>query len=136
MICDYFNEPYSLKTISTISRYRQKGGLTNDDLAGIISRMGFVVRTNTNTSWSDLRKYNKKGTVVVLSWMLNGYIGHFSLLDSVGKDAVHLADPHTGALVRMRKIVFLRLWFDYDGKWYPKTNSDISLRWAAVVSKE
>ena len=65
-----------------------------------------------------------------------GYIGHFSVVEKVSKDSIILADPHDGKDVKMKKIVFMRLWMDYDDLWYPSKNTDIQLRWMCVVTKK
>lgn len=66
--------------------------------------------------------------------MLKGYIGHFSVLNHVTKTHIFVADPNVGRIVKMPKLVFLRLWLHYDELWYPIKNTDIQLRWMAIVS--
>ena len=68
--------------------------------------------------------------------MMLGYMGHFSVVEKVNKDFIELADPHTGKITKMKKIMFMRLWMDYDDMWYPIKNTDIQLRWMCVVSKK
>ena len=71
--------------------------------------------------------------------MLDGYIGHLSVLEKVDAKHIYLADPLQGKILKIEKIKFLRFWLDYEArgtdKWYPEKNSDIQLRWMVVVKK-
>jgi ABC-type bacteriocin/lantibiotic exporter with double-glycine peptidase domain len=132
---DYFNLPISFKKIEKFSLYKKRQGLSNLELVETLKKLNLKVKTKSTATWNDLMKYNKKDAVIIVSWMLDGYIGHFSAVERVTKDHIFLADPNVGKIIKFPKIVFLRLWFDYDDLWFPKTNKDIQLRWLAVVGK-
>lgn len=133
MVAEYFRLPISMAEIEKVSGYRRKGGLYNKDLEKTLQKIGFKVKSSTNATWGDLKRNNTQGKVIVVSWMFRGYIGHFSVVDNVTDKAVYLADPENGKIIRIDKDIFLRLWLDYDPKWYPVRNTDINLRWMAVV---
>ncbi len=136
MIVKYFDLPFSVEKIASVSKYRKRRGLSNVQFIDTIKKLGLKLRASKVASWNDLKKYNNKDNVIVLSWMLKGYIGHFSILDHATKTHIFLADPDVGRIVKMPKLVFLRLWFHYDELWYPTKNTDIQLRWMAVISKK
>ncbi|MDB4978382.1 MAG: hypothetical protein JWM56_568 [Candidatus Peribacteria bacterium] len=136
MAVDYLGLPISFKEIARVSEYKRKDGLTDIDLVHTIKKLGLRVRAKRNTSWTDLRRANKENAVIIVSWMKYGYMGHFSVVDSVQKDHILLADPEFGTLEKIEKLIFMRLWMDYDDVWYAKQNTDIQLRWMAVVSKK
>ncbi|MBU1110952.1 C39 family peptidase [Patescibacteria group bacterium] len=135
MAVSYFNLPISLNKINNLSQYHKKGGLYNKDLVKTLRKLGLKNKVINNASWSDLIKYNKPENVIIVSWMLRGYIGHFSVVDKVTTKDIYLAEPESGKIIKLDKLVFLRLWFDFDPKWYPQKNTDIHLRWMVVVSK-
>lgn len=134
MVSDYFKLPYSFPDIEKVSNYKKRGGLSNKELVDVLGRLGLHVKTKSNSTWMNLKKLNTKNKVIILSWMLDGYIGHFSILESITKKSINLVDPALGNTRKLEKIVFLRLWFDYDEHWYPLKNTDIQLRWLAEVS--
>lgn len=136
MALKYFDIKHSFKDIATVSAYKKKDGLSNTDLVETIKKFNLDVKEKTNAKWSDLVQYNNQKNVIIVSWMLDGYIGHFSVVERVGKNFIQLADPHTGTMVTMDKIMFMRLWMDYDDLWYPKKNTDIQLRWMGIVAKK
>ena len=137
MILNYFKLPYTFKEITKVSGYKKKGGLYNKDLVLAIERFGLSVQEKANSTWADLTRLNKPDKVIVVSWMMKGYIGHFSVVEKVNKESIEFADPDTGKITKMKKIIFLRLWMDYEvSAWYPVKNTDIQLRWMCIVSKK
>ena len=139
MVLRYFEVPHTVSEIARVTNYKKAGGLYDAQLVEALKNFGLKTKIYKNTSWGDLMKYNQEGTVVVLSWMLEGYIGHLSVLEKVDEKRIYLAEPTTGKIMKMEKLKFLRLWLDYEAKgtdkWYPEKNSDIQLRWMVVVSK-
>jgi ABC-type bacteriocin/lantibiotic exporter with double-glycine peptidase domain len=135
MAAHYFGLPYSFEHIAKISNYKKKNGLTNDDLLTTLKKLDFLAHAKANATWAYLARFHTPDTVVIVSWMKFGYMGHFSVVEQVGKDFIELADPEDGKIVKMEKIIFMRLWMDYDHKWYPIKNTDIQLRWMCVIEK-
>ena len=135
MTARYFDAPLSVKKISDVTNYKKRGGLFNAQLVRALEKLTFNVEAGYDNTWGKLRSANTKDRVIIVSWMLKGYIGHFSVVDKVTKNHVYLAEPTEGVIIKMQKLVFLRLWFDFDPHWYPKKNTDIKLRFMAVVSK-
>jgi len=134
MAADSLGLPVSFKEIARISKYKKSGGMTNTGLVKTLEKLGFVAAEKIGATWNDLASGSDKG-VAIVSWMLKGYIGHFSVVDHVTKTHIFLADPSEGKIIRMPKMVFMRLWFDYDDMWFPKKNTDIQLRWMVRVTK-
>lgn len=134
MVLTYFKIPNSFKRIGEVSQYKKRDGLSNNHLVETLREFHLTVREKNNTTWGDLRRSNTKNQVIIVSWMKKGYIGHFSVVEKVTDKYIVLIDPEEGKAQRMQKIVFMRLWMDYDGIWYPRKNSDIQLRWMSVVS--
>jgi ABC-type bacteriocin/lantibiotic exporter with double-glycine peptidase domain len=135
MAAEYFNIPISLNKINKTSNYKKIGGLYNKNLVKTLEAVGLKVKTKSNSTWTDLINHNGPNNIIIVSWMLRGYIGHFSVVDKVTTKDIYLADTENGKIIKLNKLIFLRLWFDYDPKWYPKKNTDITLRWMVVISK-
>jgi ABC-type bacteriocin/lantibiotic exporter with double-glycine peptidase domain len=135
MACKYFDTTHSYPRIIKAAKYQRSEGMSNADITKALLKIGFSVREKRNLTWAQLSRLNTKKHVLIVSWMLKGYIGHFSVVDRITKNYIYLADPETGRIEKLEKIIFMRLWFDYDDLWYPKKSSDIKLRWAAIVSR-
>lgn len=104
-----------------------------------LKHYGLKTKVLKNVSWDELTELNTKDSVIILYWMLDGYIGHLSVLEKVCEDHIYLAEPTAGKMLKMGKIKFLRLWLDYEANsrvpMYPESKSDIQLRWMCVVAK-
>jgi len=139
MTLKYFGIPHTVSDIAKVTNYKKEGGIYNKQLVSALQHYGLKTKVFKNVSWEQLMRLNTKDIVIVLSWMLDGYIGHISVLDKVDKNHIYLAEPTTGEILRIDKIKFLRLWLDYEAKtevpMYPKSKSNIQLRWMCVVSK-
>lgn len=139
MTLKYFDVPHTVSDITKVTGYKKEGGIYNKQLVSVLQHYGLKTKVLKNASWEQLVELNTKDSVIILSWMFDGYIGHISVLDKVDKDHIYLAEPTTGKILKMGKIKFLRLWLDYEAKdkvsMYPETKSDIQLRWMCVVSK-
>jgi len=136
MAAEYFQIPIKLTAIGKISQYIKKDGLTNQDLINTFEYFNFKVRSKLNTTWGNLKQSNKKNNVVIISWMKKGYLGHFSVVEKITDKYIVIVDPAEGKTCKIKKIIFLRLWMNYNDMWYPKKNTDIELRWMGVVSKK
>ncbi len=139
MTLKYFNVPHSVKQIATTTDYKKGGGMYNKQIVSAFQTFGLKTQISRNTSWEKLTTLNTPETVVIVSWMLDGYIGHVSVVENIDKKHIYLAEPTTGKILKIEKLKFLRLWFDYEAKkevpMYPEKNSDIQLRWAVAVSR-
>jgi len=138
MVADYFDVPIKLGEIEKISQYIRKDGLTNKDLIDTLEYFGFVTKDKLNVTWGELCRANTKDKVIIISWMKKGYLGHFSIVDTITKEHIILIDPDEGKPRKMEKVIFMRLWMGYDDirGWYPVKNTDIQLRWMCIVTKK
>jgi len=139
MTLKYFDIQHTVTDITKVTNYKKEGGLYNRQLERTLQHYGLKTKISRNTSWEKLVELNTEDSVIILSWMLDGYIGHLSVLDKVDKDHVYLAEPTTGEILKIGRVKFLRLWLDYEAKedipMYPESKSNIQLRWMCVVSK-
>lgn len=139
MVLNYFDIPNTVKNISEVTSYRKTGGMYNRQIVSALQTFGLKTTISINTSWEKLQESNSPDSVIIVSWMLDGYIGHVSVVEKVDQKFINLAEPTTGKILKIEKIKFLRLWLDYEKKeevpMYPESKSNIQLRWMVVVSK-
>lgn len=139
MTLTYYDIPHSIKQIAEETNYKKAGGMYNKQIVSTLKQFGLKTKVYKNTTWEQLMEINTPEAVVIVSWMLEGYIGHVSVVEKVDEKSITLAEPTTGKLLRIEKIKFLRLWLDYEAKedvpMYPESKSNIQLRWMVVVTK-
>ena len=133
---EYFGMNVSLDNIKERSGNWSEEGMGNEDLVKVLKEFGLDVQIKNNSTWGDLMRNNVSDKLIIVSFMLRGYIGHFSIVDSITDKDITILDTEKGVLEKIDKIKFMRIWFDYDDKWYPEKNTDIQLRWMAIVSNK
>jgi predicted double-glycine peptidase len=133
MTTHFLGRKMTFKEIELACKQWKEEGMSNEDLVKTFETLGFKTVSSYNSSWEELIQNNTLDNVIVVSWMLEGYIGHFSVVDRVTDTHIWLADPESGSIVKMEKIIFLRLWLDYGEHWYPETKDAFQLRWMVVV---
>jgi len=132
----YFGSSRSFKEIEKITNYRKTEGMSDKDIVKVLKQIGYKVERKINSDWEDLSKLNSKETVLIVSWMMEGYKGHVSIVDKVTKDCIFLVDSEEGKIIKMKKVQFMRLWMEYDDLWWPRTSKDINLRPLIVVKQK
>lgn len=135
MTTQYFGDKVSFKEIEKISKYKKEDGMTDEAVVTVCTKLGYKAKRMLNCSWKDLVAYNTKDAVLIVSWMVDGYKGHVSVVEKVTKTHIFIADPIVGKVIKINKIQFMRLWMEYDGLWWPNVSSDIHLRPLIVVKK-
>ncbi|MDO8516409.1 MAG: cysteine peptidase family C39 domain-containing protein [bacterium] len=136
MVAHFLGLTISMKRAIRLSGYKAQEGTSNEDIMSALKKLGLRVREKKNVAWGELRRSNKPSNAIIVSWMLNGTIGHVSVAEKVTATRIHLADSVKGKVIKLPKVDFMRLWIDYEPHWYPRKNTDIQLRWMAVVSKK
>ncbi|HBM45581.1 MAG: hypothetical protein UT05_C0005G0011 [Parcubacteria group bacterium GW2011_GWF2_38_76] len=136
MLSDYFNLGYSYKELAKMSNYTREEGMTTDKMIRTIEKMGLRVQAKHGNSWDNLNNKNTPENVIILLWMYNGYIEHYSVLEKVTEKRIYYADPYLGKIDWAKKHFFLKMWHNYKDFKYPTKSSDMQLRWMAVVSKK
>ena len=131
----YFKKNLSFLDITNVIDYDKNEGMSNADMVVAVKKLELEANIIVGTSWEELKSQNTLDTIIIVSWMLHGYIGHFSVIDHVTDTHVYLNNPETGMIDEIEKIMFMRLWFDYDDLWYPEKNTDIQLRWMLLVNE-
>lgn len=132
MLADFYDANLSWSRIMRACKI-DRNGMSNDDFTNALRRLDFIVTKRSRNTWKDLQSCYKKRLPVVVAWMLHGYIGHFSIVVEVTRTYIVLADPDNGLHRKMSKEIFMRLWYDYDDVFFPKSVKNIHLRWAAVI---
>jgi len=131
----YLGDKVTFKKIEELTDYKKKEGVTDEDIVNVCNQLGHKTERLLNASWEDITSQNNKDTVLIVSWMQDGYKGHVSIVDKVNKDHIFLIDSDEGKVIKMKKVQFMRLWMEYDGLWWPNNSEDIHLRPLIVIKR-
>lgn len=126
----------SLRKIEKESDYKRTQGMDDIGVTNTFNKLGYSAEIVKNCSWEKLLRLNlDQNARVIVSWMKDGYKGHLSVLSKIDNNYIYLADPDIGKIIKIEKIKFMRLWMEYDGHWWPRTNQDINLRTIIKITK-
>ncbi len=139
MVLKYFDVPHTVKGISDITNYKNEDGMYDRQIVSAFRNFGLKTTVSKNTNWDNLIATNTADSVIIVSWMLDGYIGHVSVVNAVDQKHIYLAEPTTGKILKIEKLRFLRLWLDYEAKeevpLFPESKSNIQLRWMVTITR-
>ncbi len=101
------------------------------------------VKIKNNSSFGDLEKWLAKGVPVIVDWFTRGRSdysdsetadGHYSVVAGMDNKFIYLQDPEIGKIRKMKKDDFVRVWFDFKGK-YIKPKELIIRQLIAIYKK-
>ena len=99
-------------------------------------RLGFTVEIQSNSTFDDIQKRLDKKVPVIINWFTRGRTdydasevpdGHLSVVVGLDKEHIYLQDPEIGALRKISRDDFLKVWFDFKGE-YITSWSDLIIR--------
>jgi len=143
MVLDYFGEVHSEEEIARRCKRDPELGTNDIALAKAARSYGFDVVIKNNSTFTNLNQWLKKGAPVIVNWFTRGRSdyddsevpdGHYSVVVGLDEKNIYLQDPEIGALRKIEREDFLRVWFDFAGR-YIKPNQLIIRQIIAIYKK-
>ena len=134
MVLGYYGLSVSESKIAKIAGSSKEKGASVKGLIKAAKHFGFQVFSKENSSPADIKYFIKKKIPVIVDWFLEDD-GHYSVAVDIDKKNIILMDPSLGRKRRMPIEKFLRVWFDFPGKFIKKPK-DLVLRLILVVKKK
>lgn len=143
MVLEYFGESRSEEEIAQRCRRDSELGTNDAALAKAARSYGFDVVIKNNSNFTNLKQWLKKGVPVIVNWFTRGRSdygdsevpdGHYSVVVGLDEKNIYLQDPEIGALRKIEREDFLRVWFDFTGR-YIRPNQLIIRQIIAIYKK-
>jgi len=131
MVLDYYGVSVSEAEITKIAGASRKKGVSVKSLMKVAKHFGFKTFFKKNSSLKDLEYFVNKKIPVIVDWFFEDE-GHYSVVVDIDKKNIWLMDPTLAGRRKMSLGKFLRIWFDFPGK-FLKTPKDLILRLILVV---
>lgn len=132
MVFDYYGVPVSEAEIAKIAGASKEKGVSKAGLIKAAKHFGFRVFSKEKSSLSDLKYFIKIKIPVIVDWFFEDG-GHYSVVVDIDKKNIVFRDPSFKSLRKMPIEKFLRVWFDFPGK-FIKNQKDLILRLILVVT--
>ncbi len=133
MVLRYYNIHAEEKEIARHARSSRSHGTSLQDLKRATKHYGFMLKVQDNSSLRNIQTYLDKDIPVIIDWFSQDD-GHYSVAVGIDKRYVYLQDPELGALRKIEKAVFLRVWFDFKGR-VIGSKKDMILRRMIILKK-
>jgi len=132
MVFDYYGVSVSEAEISKIAGATKEKGTSIAGLIKAAKHFGFKVFSKERSTISDLKYFIKRKILVIVDWFFEDE-GHYSVVIDINKKNIVLMDPTLEGIRKFSAEKFLRVWFDFPGK-FIKSQKDLVLRLMLVVT--
>ena len=120
-------------------------GTCDSALKAVAETLGFVVEIKTDGTINDIQEWLIKKVPVIVNWFSRGRVdydssevpdGHFSVVVGMDDESIYLQDPEIGALRRLGRSDFIRVWFDFRGQYITGWNDLIIRQLIAIYPRD
>ena len=140
IVLEYYGINKLEDELARIAGHKKNLGINDKGIKTVAEKLGFKVRIKNNSSFKDIESWLKKEVPVIVNWFTRGRTdygdsstadGHYSVVIGLDDDFIYLQDPELGAMRKIERNNFMRVWFDFKGK-YLKPNELIIRQIIAV----
>lgn len=123
MVLNYFGFSKSEKELAEIFNTDSKKGTRIKNFISGVRSLEFEYIIKTNSDFKDLRRFQRKGYVVVVCYFIpEENLDHYSVLKKVGIKNIYFFDPWFGKNHKYSKNYFKKIWrcdesFDKEKAW-------------------
>ena len=142
MVLEYYGINKSENELAQLCKFKKGLGVDDKGIKTATEKLGLKAVIKNNSSFKDIEKWLKKGTPVIVDWFTRGRTdygdssvadGHYSVVMGLDNDFIYLQDPELGAMRKIERNNFMRVWFDFKGE-YIKSN-ELIVRQIIIVHK-
>ena len=126
MVFDYYGYDKSEKDIAEMCGTTDELGTNVEGIQKAVEEMGLRSEIKDNSSFEEIQKWLGKKVPVIVNWFTRGRIdypeesvpdGHYSVVVGLDEEFIYLQDPEIGKLRKIEKDDFMKVWFDFKGKY-------------------
>lgn len=143
MVLEYYGMEKTEKELAELCGTDPSLGTSDEGLKRAAEHLGFAVEIKNNSMLDDIQHWLDKKVPVIVNWFTRGRIdyddsevpdGHLSVAVGLDGEYIYLQDPEIGALRKISRDDFMKVWFDFRGK-YIKTWDEMIIRQLIAIYK-
>jgi predicted double-glycine peptidase len=124
IVLEYYGVNKSEDELAKIAGHKKGLGIDDKGIKKVAERLGFKAKIKNNSSFKDMEKWLKKDVPVIVDWFTKGRTdygdsstadGHYSVVMGLDDEFIYLQDPELGAMRKITRNDFMRVWFDFKG---------------------
>jgi len=126
IVLDYYGVNKTERELADIIGVVPEIGVDAGSIKKVAEELGFKVVVKDDASFNDIQMWLERGVPVIVDWFTRGRAdyddaaiadGHYSVVIGLDDEYVHLQDPEIGGVRKLRRDDFLKVWFDFRGKY-------------------
>ena len=140
IVLEYYGINKSEEELVQLFKIKKGLGVDDKGIKTAVGKIGLKAVIKNNSSFKDIEKWLKKDVPVMVDWFTRGRTdygdssvadGHYSVVMGLDDIFIYLQDPELGAMRKIERSNFMRVWFDFKGE-YLKPNELIVRQLIAV----
>jgi len=142
IVLEYYGINKSEEELIKLCGLKRGLGVDDKGIKTAAEKFGLKVVIKNNSSFKDIEKWLTRGTPVIVNWFTRGRTdygdssvadGHYSVVMGLDDGFIYLQDPELGAMRKIERNNFMRVWFDFKGEYLkPK---DLIIRQIIAIHK-
>ena len=143
MVFDYHGTEKSEEEIAKMCNVDENLGTDDKTLKRVAEELGFKVEIKNNSSFEDIQEWLGKKVPVIVNWFTRGRAdyedsevadGHYSVVVGLDEEFIYIQDPEIGKLRKIAREDFIKVWFDFKGKYMDP--NELILRQLIAIEKK
>jgi len=131
IVLDYYDIEKSEKELAKLCRHNKNMGVDDEKIKKAAGSLGFKVKIKNSSNFKDIENWLDKKVPVIVNWFTKGRQeysesevsdGHYSVVAGLDEKYIYLQDPEIGKIRKIKRDDFMRVWFDFKGKYIRWTN--------------
>jgi len=142
IVLEYYGINKSEDELIQLCKFKKGLGVDDKGIKTVAEKFGLKAVIKNNSSFKDIEKWLTRGTPVIVNWFTRGRTdygdssvadGHYSVVMGLDDSFIYLQDPELGAMRKIERNNFMRVWFDFKGEYLkPK---DLIIRQIIAIHK-
>jgi ABC-type bacteriocin/lantibiotic exporter with double-glycine peptidase domain len=130
------------KELAKLCYHDKNLGVDDGKIKRAAESLGFKVKIKNGSNFKDIEKWLDKKVPIIVNWFTRGRQdysesevaeGHYSVVARLDEKHIFLQDPEIGKIRKLKRDNFMKVWFDFKGK-YIKPN-ELIIRQIIVIYK-
>lgn len=126
IVLDYYSVDKTEKALAKIAGWKKDLGVDDKGIKKAAQQLGFKVSIKNNSSFKDVQKWLDREVPVIVNWFTRGRNdypesetadGHYSVVMGLDDKFIYLQDPEIRKMRKLGREDFMRVWFDFKGKY-------------------
>ncbi len=122
MVLDYYGIEKSEEELAILCDTTEELGTSAEGIAKAAISLDFFVEIKESSSFEEIQLWLGRKVPVIVDWFSSGNNndmadGHYSVVIGIDKTFIYLQDPELAGIRKIIRDDFLKVWFDFKGKY-------------------